>query len=165
MRRSLGELIILVAVSIIVGLLANIFSSNSIPIFGQWDPELGSVHAVGPCKPQTKEFGETDVINLFTTNTALFVDARNQDDYMEGHIPRAVHLPVGRFDEYFPEFAAIHPPETRIVCYCAGVDCHDSHDLAILLQDSGYTSVIVYARGIAGWTGQNLPVEEGMGNE
>ncbi len=165
MRRSLGELIILVAVSILVGLTVNVLSSNAIPIFGQWDSEAGSVHAGGPCKPPTKEFGEADIVNLFTADAALFVDARNQDDFIEGHIPRAVHLPLGRFDEYFPEFAALYPLETRIVCYCSGVDCHDSHDLAILLQDSGYTSVIVYAQGFSGWSGRNLPVEEGMGNE
>ena len=46
-----------------------------------------------------------------------------------------------------------------IVTYCGSTKCPLSHKLAHRLGELGYTNVVEYAEGIAGWTKAGLPVQ------
>jgi rhodanese-related sulfurtransferase len=161
MARAIGEMIILLALAILVGLSANGFSPVGIPLFGNWDQTKGSVNAGGPCKPQTDEIGDDQISDFYIDPEILFIDARSSDNYDAGHIPRAISLPVGEFENLQTEFMAKHPIDARIVVYCSGIDCHDSHDLAVKLKDAGYKNLSVYTHGWDGWTAGKRPVKEG----
>lgn len=97
----------------------------------------------------------------------LFIDARNDEHYQEGHIPGAY-----QFDHFYPEnyLAAILPlfqPAQQIVVYCNGGDCDDSQNTAIMLRDSAGVpgeKLFVYAGGMTEWATNNLPVELGARN-
>ncbi len=96
----------------------------------------------------------------------IFVDARNQDDYQEGHIPGAYEL-----DPYHPEkeFGTVLPicqGAEEVVVYCTGGDCEDSDTAAILLQDDGVPDrkLFVYGGGFTAWEAARLPVETGARN-
>ena len=100
----------------------------------------------------------------FEQGLVVFVDARNDEHYHEGHIPGAY-----QFDHYHPEnyLAALLPVcqvAQQIVVYCAGGDCHDSEFAALFLRDSAKISadkLSVYAGGINEWSGRGNPVETG----
>ncbi len=161
MKRSIFEMIILITISIFAGLIVNAFSSNGIPLFGNWNPNLGSVNAGGPCKPSTIEITEDQITSLYLSLSTLFVDARTPDDYEEGHIPGAISFPVGAFNERIPQFLEEYPRDRQIIVYCSGIDCHDSHDLASLLKEQGYHDVLVYTRGFSGWIAEQRSVQIG----
>jgi rhodanese-related sulfurtransferase len=100
----------------------------------------------------------------FQQDSIIFIDARNDDHFREGHIPRAY-----QFDHYHPEtyLAAILPACQRaeqIVVYCSGGDCEDSEHAAISLRDSGAAAkekLFVYPGGIKDWEASGRPVETG----
>jgi len=96
----------------------------------------------------------------------IFVDARNEDDYQESHVPGAYEL-----DAYHPEkeFGTVLPicqAAEEVVVYCNGGDCEDSDTAAILLQDGGVPDqkLFVYGGGFTEWEAAHLPVETGARN-
>jgi rhodanese-related sulfurtransferase len=93
----------------------------------------------------------------------VFVDARDEAHYRQGHIPGAYE-----FDAYHPEkfFPTVLPPcqaAEQIVVYCHGGDCDDSESAALLLRDVGIAThkLLIYGDGITGWTTNHWPVETG----
>jgi len=93
----------------------------------------------------------------------VFVDARDDRHYQEGHIPGAY-----QFDRYYPEkhLPAVLPAclnATTIVVYCAGGNCEDSRFAAVALRDAGVAQerLFVYAGGMTEWAANGLPVEVG----
>ena len=94
----------------------------------------------------------------------IFVDARNDAHFQEGHIPGAYG-----FDHYYPENAlplvlpACQQAET-IVVYCGGGDCEDSEFAALSLRDAGIPAerLGVYGGGFADWQTNGRPVEVGL---
>jgi rhodanese-related sulfurtransferase len=93
----------------------------------------------------------------------VFIDARNDEHYQEGHIPGAYQL-----DHFYPEryLAATLPvcqTAEQILIYCNGGACDDSLQTAIFLRDAGIPRerLFIYAGGITEWTAKGLPVETG----
>jgi rhodanese-related sulfurtransferase len=96
----------------------------------------------------------------------VFVDARDEAHYREGHIPGAYE-----FDPYHPEtyFPTALPPcqaAEQIVVYCHGGDCDDSESAAITLRDVGIATnkLFVFTGGITEWTTNGWPIEMGDRN-
>lgn len=99
----------------------------------------------------------------FDQERVVFVDARDEEHYREGHIPGAYEL-----DPYHPELhlATVLPVcqvADEIVVYCNGGDCEDSRFGAILLRDAGIATqkLFIYGGGMMDWATNGLPVEIG----
>ena len=161
-RKTIKEIIILVGVSVTLAMLVNFFSPRGIALVGQWDTSRGVITA-NPTGAAEGKPEEIDTVaragEIFDKGDVLFVDARSQDNYEDGHIPGAVSLPVGLFDEQIESFLDRHSPDTRIVTYCSGRTCEDSHNLAQLLSDVGFSHVSVFIDGFPGWEAQGYPIE------
>ena len=161
-RKTVKEIIIMVGVSVTLALAVNTFSPKGIALVGQWDTAKGVITAspsgAAEGKPQ-----EIDSVarakEIFDKGNVLFVDARSQDIYEDSHIPGAISLPVGRFDERIESFLNRYPPEQPIVTYCSGRTCEDSHDLAQFLSDVGFTNVRIFIDGFPGWEAEGYPIE------
>jgi len=102
----------------------------------------------------------------FKTGNIVFVDARDETHYHEGHIPGAYE-----FDPYYPEkyFTNVFPAcqaAKQIVVYCNGGDCDDSESAALTLRDVGIpvSRLFIYGGGIPEWTTNGWPVEIGARN-
>ena len=161
-RKTAKEIIILLVVSIALAMLVNFLSPSGIALVGQWDTSQGVITA----SPSGTEEEKPEEINsvarameIFDNGNVLFVDARSSDNYEDGHIPGAISLPVGQFDEQIESFLNQHPPDAFIVTYCSGRTCEDSHNLAQLLSDVGYTHLRVFIDGFPGWKAEGYPVE------
>jgi rhodanese-related sulfurtransferase len=102
----------------------------------------------------------------FQEGLIVFVDARNEEHYSDGHIPGAYQL-----DPYHPEqqitgvLAACQAAD-EVVVYCTGGDCEDADSTAILLRDAGVPNqkLLVYGGGYFDWTANQLPIEKGARN-
>jgi rhodanese-related sulfurtransferase len=161
-RKTIKEISILVGISVALALVVNTLSPRGIALVGQWDIAEAVINS-GPGGDAAGRPGEIDSVALakymFDRDEALFVDARSQNDYDNGHIPGAVSFPVGRFEERIESFLNRYPAEQPIVTYCSGRTCEDSHNLAQFLSDVGFTNVRVFIDGFPGWEAEGYPIE------
>jgi rhodanese-related sulfurtransferase len=99
----------------------------------------------------------------FLQGAIVFVDARDEDHYRQGHIPSAYE-----FNFYHPDNSVLPVCQKaeQVVVYCDGGDCDDSENAALLLRDVGVPNqkLFVYAGGFTEWTTNHLPVEVGARN-
>ena len=84
---------------------------------------------------------------------ALFVDVREQDEFEQGTIPGALHIPRGFLEMRIEE--AVRDHETPLVLYCAG-GVRSLFGAESLLQ-LGYTNVVSMSGGFNGWKSAGLP--------
>lgn len=157
------ELVILLGLSIFTAFAVNTFSPKGIALFGEWDTSKGVITAKGKTDVVARELEIQDpetVKRIYDVENAVFVDARARDIYDEGHIKGALSLPVNRFDELVPQFMKDHPISTRIVTYCSGRECEDSHKLAQYLLETGYTNVSVFIDGYPEWVEKGYPIDK-----
>ncbi len=156
------ELTILLGLSIFTALTVNYFSPNGIALFGEWDTSNGVITAKPKNDFVLHEY-EIETVRqakkIYDSGNVLFIDGRSKILFEEGHIKGAVSFPVNQFDTMIDEFIRTYPVSTRIVTYCSGRECQDSHQLAQYLLDAGYTNVSVFIDGYPGWEGAGYPVE------
>lgn len=105
--------------------------------------------------------GLMQVKELYDRKEALYVDARNANEFAAGHITGAVSLPAGTVDTRLPLFISSVAPTTMLVVYCNGYDCHDSRDLGAKLMKAGYRAVYVFEGGYPEWRDAGYPTEGG----
>ena len=111
--------------------------------------------------------GEIDLagVKAHFDSFGLFLDARTVKEFEEGHIPNAMWMPVERVLEdaslVFEIEAEAGGMDQPIVIYCGGGSCDASHNLAIVLEDVGFTNLLVFVEGYPAWTGAGYEVELG----
>jgi len=163
-KNLITGLVILSVLSLASAFGLNYLSPKGIALFGQWDPSKGAIHAKS--KQDNPSVFELEIKNIqtakqiFDRQEAIFVDARVYEDYADGHIPGAVSMPVNLFEEKIPEFLQTYELGQKIVTYCSGRECEDSHQLAMLLMNAGYTNVRIFIDGFPGWEEEGYPVEK-----
>jgi rhodanese-related sulfurtransferase len=160
--KTVKEIGMILGLSLVAAFAVNYFSSAGIELVGQWDTAQGvvTVKAKNDIFIDGIEIGTVDQAKkLFDSGEYIFVDARSQEDYAQGHIKGAVSLPVGQFEEKMAAFLDRYPPEVSIVTYCSGRNCSDSHHLAEFLLDYGYRKVGVFIDGFSVWEAEGYPIE------
>jgi rhodanese-related sulfurtransferase len=96
----------------------------------------------------------------------VFVDARDEEHYLGGHIPGAYEFDPYHPENFFPAVLPVCRAAEQIVVYCNGGDCDDSKTAALLLRDVGTPNqkLFIYTGGITEWTNNHLPLETGARN-
>jgi molybdopterin/thiamine biosynthesis adenylyltransferase/rhodanese-related sulfurtransferase len=85
----------------------------------------------------------------------LLVDVREPDEWSEGHIPGAVHVPRGYLESRIEQSA---PDRSRpVVVYCAGGA--RSAFAAKTLEELGYENVVSLAGGFTDWKRNGFPID------
>jgi rhodanese-related sulfurtransferase len=98
---------------------------------------------------------------FFDAEGAVFVDARDEADYVLGHLPEALNLP---FDVAATDPALLESIDTGgrpIITYCGGGECETSISLAWFLLEAGHTRVTYFPNGYSGWEEAGYPVVRG----
>lgn len=99
-----------------------------------------------------------EVTRLINKEDAVVVDLRQRDDFRKGHIAGSLNLlpaeikanNIGELDK--------HKVKPVIVTDGTGMQATES---ASLLLKAGFEKVFVLKEGIAGWSGENLPLVRG----
>lgn len=86
----------------------------------------------------------------------VVLDVRPAEEYLAGHIPGAVSIPVTELADRIAEL----PENTEIVVYCRGEYCVLAHDAVRTLHDHGRRAIRL-ADGMLEWRLANLPVHAG----
>jgi molybdopterin/thiamine biosynthesis adenylyltransferase/rhodanese-related sulfurtransferase len=105
-------------------------------------------------KQQIQEIGPREALDAVQSkgNLAL-IDVREPDEYQQGAIPLAVHIPRGYLEQRIENTVPDH--STQIVLYCAGGV--RSAFAAATLQELGYTNVSSLRGGFTEWKNAGLP--------
>ena len=92
-------------------------------------------------------------------DAAMIVDARDVEEYAEGHIAGAVNLPHDVAATDPTRLERFDPGGRPIVTYCGGGTCEVSLSLAYELLSAGHHPVAVYMGGFGEWELAGYPVE------
>jgi rhodanese-related sulfurtransferase len=100
----------------------------------------------------------------FQQGAIVFIDARDEEHYRQGHIPGAYEFDPYHPEKYFDTVLPVCQKAEQVVVYCNGGDCDDSETAALLLRDVGIANqkLFVYGGGIAEWQTNSLLVETGV---
>jgi sulfur-carrier protein adenylyltransferase/sulfurtransferase len=104
------------------------------------------------------EIGEVDATRareLVESGEPVVVDVREQDEWDEGHIPGAVHIPRGHLESRIERAAP--DPARPIVIYCSAGN--RSAFAAKTLEEMGYEDVVSLAGGFTDWKRNGFPVQ------
>jgi rhodanese-related sulfurtransferase len=139
-----------------VGLVYNAFSASGIPLRTPVQPSFEklvswSLHVEG------MRITLADAKQAFDRNEATFIDARSHQEYVAGHIPGALSLPVSGFEARSREALKRLPRDARIITYCSGESCQSSILLARVLLERGYPRTQVFFGGWHAWSAAGYP--------
>lgn len=148
-----GGVILLLASLVAVAI--NHVRPGGIPLVEDWSPEAQLKMDSG----DSLAIGLDEAEGFFLARSALFLDARSQDLFAEGHIQGAFSLPWDEFEQRFAPVLATISQETLLITYCDGESCGLSRDLAIALLEKGYTNVRVLVNGWTLWQERGLPID------
>ena len=91
------------------------------------------------------------------------IEALPRKYYAAEHLPGAISLPL---DEVRANALRLIPDHgAPVVVYCASSGCRNSHVAADELRKLGYSGVLEYTEGKAGWKEAGLPLETGEARE
>ena len=88
----------------------------------------------------------------------LFIDVRGEDSWKNGHIPKAVHLPLKtKFNE--SNLSAIAQTDREAVMYCMGPRCLLSSRACAQAVSWGFRKVYYFRDGFPGWKAAGYPID------
>jgi len=77
------------------------------------------------------------------------VDVLSKESFDTQHIPTAISIPGGELEKRAPK--ELPDKNEEIIVYCASKTCQASPNAVKTLQELGYTNVIDFEYGLAGW--------------
>ncbi len=106
-------------------------------------------------RSEISEIDATHARDRIESGEPVVVDVREQDEWDEGHIPGAVHIPRGQLESRIERLA----PDTArpVVVYCSAGN--RSAFAAKTLTDLGYEDVVSLAGGFTDWKRNGFPVQ------
>jgi rhodanese-related sulfurtransferase len=110
--------------------------------------------------------GEDNVIDLatakkiFISGKALWIDARPENNYNEGHISGSINIPLPGPVNYRRQLFEKWEKDRLIVNYCSSFSCPIAQHLAAEMKFMGFSNVLVYTGGYADWIENGMPVEK-----
>lgn len=138
----------------------------SAPSYVSDDPlAIPGATPVAAALPQIPDIGRPVEIYIdavkqyYDADAAMIVDARDLEEYAEGHIAGAVNLPHDVAATDPARLERFDPGGRPIVTYCGGGNCEVSLNLAYELLSAGHHPVAVYMGGFGEWELAGYPVE------
>jgi sulfur-carrier protein adenylyltransferase/sulfurtransferase len=106
-------------------------------------------------RSEISEIDATHARERIDSGEPVVVDVREQDEWDEGHVPGAVHVPRGHLESRIERLA---PDTSRpVVVYCSAGN--RSAFAAKTLTDLGYEDVVSLAGGFTDWKRNGFPVQ------
>jgi len=165
MKTGVKQSLIIIMMATILAIAVNFASTNRLPLKGNW-PSISGSDSVAV--PPSAEEGDPPFISLdeaaarFQSSGTLFIDARDPEDYVVGHIRGSMNIPYDYIEDYYDALWSI-PKDRSIVIYCSGTECELSLFLGRDMQYESYERVYVFYGGWREWEKANLPIETGDG--
>ena len=153
--KPFNQVVFFVVISIFLSFSSNLVRKDSIPLLAKkleitedidLDSDESTLLAISLDK--AKDFFE---------NGVLFIDARDEVYYNDGHIRNAMKNVF--LMELIFNIEDKQTKEDPIVVYCGDPGCGDSEDLAYDLQNEGFKKLFVFKGGWLEWSAANYPAD------
>lgn len=151
-KKTLLQALAIVAASGVLALGVNFIRADGLPLVSARQSQVDLKRTGG-------EIPLKDAALLHASGRAVFLDARPQLDYVQGHIKDAISLPLREFASQFQDLKPKLEKAEVVVTYCDGERCPLGENLAKHLRDAGLKNVLVLKNGWTSWTAEGLPVE------
>ena len=154
---SLNQIYIYVTLSLFISFFVNIFRTDSLTYIAVPLEKIEDITEIenSSIQPQVREIS-IDLAERLFSDSVLFVDARAEEYYLEGHIPNSICN--DDFDSLVYQVEDLITYNNGFVVYCSDDDCGSSEDLAYQLQGQGFTNIYLFKGGWKQWTQNNLPI-------
>jgi rhodanese-related sulfurtransferase len=164
------EALVLLALSAALAVALNMARPAPLPWLGNGLPEApaapappagtdASGEAAAPAVREVPEIDTAQALALHAAGQARFVDARFAEDFAQGHIPGALNVAPGLFEDEIRTLLGDPDPARPLVLYCSSPTCPMGQELALFLTYMGYEALSVYPGGMAEWTAAGGPAE------
>jgi rhodanese-related sulfurtransferase len=101
-------------------------------------------------RPVVEERTVGDLVRASTP--ILWVDARSEQEFQAGHVPKAVRLDQETWEKLLPGFLAAWQPGMVVVVYCNTDMCQASQEVAVRIRrELQIDNVVVLKNGWAAW--------------
>jgi rhodanese-related sulfurtransferase/DNA-binding transcriptional ArsR family regulator len=107
---------------------------------------------------QLQPIGASELLQRLVEDTIVLLDVRPAEEYIAGHLPNALSMPVTELEARLSEL----PQDKEIVAYCRGPYCVFADEAVALLRSNGYSAHRL-EQGLPDWRALGLPVESGKG--
>ena len=151
--KPFNQVVFFVVISIFLSFSSNLARKDSIPLLAKKleitediDLESDETTLIAISLDKAKDFFE---------NGVLFIDARDEVYYNDGHIKNAMKNVF--LMELIFNIEEKQTKEDPIVVYCGDPGCGDSEDLAYDLQNEGFKKLFVFKGGWLEWSAANYP--------
>jgi rhodanese-related sulfurtransferase len=145
--KPLYEAMLIIFLSAGVALIVNFIRTDTIPLTESYTHETDAT--------LEHEISVEAAKKMIAEGTAVLVDARSSDDFIEKHISGALNLPDQEFDECIDNFLSTIHPETTIITYCDGAKCDLAKNLAKKLNMVGFNRAFYIKNGWSKWQENN----------
>ena len=154
--KACRDALLICAAAVVIGLLVNLIRHQGIDLIPH-DPSgrLSASSEIEGATPITL----AEALEKLKNSSAVFIDARSEDDFKAGHIKSALNLQEKDLDTWMPDFFDKTPPETPLITYCSGPRCHLAESLAARLYEIGYANVRYMPAGWPAWQENAYPTE------
>jgi rhodanese-related sulfurtransferase len=100
-----------------------------------------------------EEISIEELVGRLKAHEVLLLDVRPTEEYQAGHIPRAVSIPPGNWEERLQGL----PQDKDVVAYCRGPFCVFADEAVSYLKSRGYRATRL-EEGFPDWKLRGLPV-------
>jgi len=107
-------------------------------------------------RAEISELDAAGARELIDEGDPVIVDVREQDEWDEGHIPGAIHIPRGHLESRIERAAP--DPERQLLVYCSAG--HRSAFAAKTLEELGYADVASLSGGFTDWKRNGFPIAQ-----
>ena len=115
------------------------------------------LHLVNEAKKHVQEISATELEKLISSNKSLILlDVRENDEWVNGHIEHAIHLPRGILERDVEKL--LTDKDAEIVAYCSGgyrsvLACESLHKM-------GYKKAVSLKGGLKDWIASGFPLTD-----
>lgn len=107
---------------------------------------------------QLQPIDATELLQRLVEGNIILLDVRPIEEYVAGHLPDALSMPVTELEARLPELSQ----DKEIVAYCRGPYCVFADEAVALLRTNGYNARRL-EQGLPDWRALGLPVASGKG--
>ena len=151
--KPFNQVVFFVVISIFLSFSSNLVRKDSIPLLAK---KLEITEDIDIDSDESTLLAiSLDKAKDFFENGVLFIDARDEVYYNDGHIKNAMKNVF--LMELIFNIEDKQTKEDPIVVYCGDPGCGDSEDLAYDLQNEGFKKLFVFKGGWLEWSAANYP--------
>ena len=143
--------------SVVLALAVNAVRNDCLPLINRVVTKLPQADG-GSLSNSLSVISLKDAFRMLNEKKAVFLDARDLNEFGKYHVPGAIHIEPGK--------GGIEKLKTvrtgLFIAYCYGPGCPLAEELATELRAKGVKNITVMPEGWEGWASAGYPEEGGL---